>query len=66
MKLMRFLLIKDNLLSAVRKIEAARNEIKSDGKMTIDLEGRFSNVLAEIDHLEKTVESWDKEGDSIE
>lgn len=63
MKLMRLILIKDNLMSATRKVEAARDEIKADGKMTIGLESKFSDILTELDRLEKTVKSWERENE---
>ena len=66
MKLMRLILIKDNLMSAIRKVEAARDEIKADGKMTIGLESKFSDILTELDRLQKTVKSWEENGEPVD
>ncbi len=56
------LLIQDCLLSAQRKLEAARNEIKAEGRMTLGLEDKFTDILSEISALEKTVVSWIEDG----
>lgn len=39
------------------RVDNLRNQLKTDGKMTITLEGKFSDVLAELRRIRKTFEN---------
>ena len=65
MKRIRFMLIQDCLMSAERKIDGARAEIKNEGKMDLGLESRFGDILTELRNIEKTVQSWDLDGEEV-
>ena len=62
MKKIEIILVESYLTSAERKLEEARKEIKTCGKMTLGLESRFSDAIAEVVRIRRTVESWEKDG----